>query len=392
MRQIWVIFQKEVIDNLRDKRSITSALSTPLFFPLFLLALIVVMGQTLFADPQEKPLVLPVIGAEHAPDLISYLKQNNVQIVGGPADPEEAVRVGDVDVVLVIPAEYPEEFSQGRPAPLQLIMDTTRQSSIRSIERSTTLVSQYSQGLGLMRLQARGVDPNVTVPLAVTQVDLATPQSQAIIFLNMLPFFLVMIIFTGGMYVIIDTTAGERERGSLEPLLINPATRAQFALGKLLASLPFSIVTLMISLVTFGLVFNLFPLEEYINIPMRVDLSALVAIFWLLLPLVLLSAALQMVVASYTRSFKEAQTYLSFLPLLAGLPSAFLAFLPVRSSPALSLIPTFGQSLIINQLLRGEPVLASNMLLTVISTLVFSVLVTLLAVRLYYREQILYGR
>ncbi len=392
MKRIWVVFLKEVTDNLRDRRSISSALLTPLFTPLFLLGMMIVMGQTIFADPQEKPLALPVVGAEYAPGMMEYFKEYNVIISQGPPDPEAAVRNGDADVVLVILPDYAEKFQAGQPAPVQLVMDSSRSSALGSLERAQTLLRQYTGTIATLRLQARGVDPLVTAPLALANIDLATPQSQAIIFLNMMPFFLILVVFTGAMYVIIDTTAGERERGSLEPLLINPATRAEFAIGKLLAALPFAIVTLIISLTAFGAMFNLFPLEDYLNIPMRLDQAVLVAIFWLMLPIVLLATAINMVVASFTRSFKEAQTYLGFLPLIAGLPSAFLAFLPVRSSPALSLIPTFGQSLLINQLLRGETVQPLNMLLATLGTTVVALICTGIAVRLYYREQILYGR
>ena len=159
--------------------------------------------------------------------------------------------------------------------------------------------------------------------LAVVAVDMATPQSQALIFLNMIPFFLLMTIFGGGMYVIIDATAGERERGSLEPLLINPAARWEIAVGKLLAALPFALATLIISILAFWLCFNVLPIEDYINMPLKLSVQSLWMVFWLMLPVVLLASAMQMLVATFTRSFKEAQTYLGFLPLVAGLPSAF---------------------------------------------------------------------
>jgi len=392
MKRIWVIFQKEVMDNLRDKRSMTSALMTPLITPLFLLALIIVMGQTLFADPQETVMRLPVQGAEYAPGLVSFLEQNNVEIVQAPADPEAAVLSGDVDVVLVIDPGYAEALTSGQPAPLEMVSDSSRQSAIRSISTTQQLLNQYGNTIAVLRLQARGVNPQVVNPLSIAQVDVATPQSQALIFLNMMPFLILMVIFTGGMYVIIDTTAGERERGSLEPLLINPATRAQFAIGKLLAALPFGVVTLLMTLAVYYLAFNVFPIEDYVNIPMALDINALWAIFWLSLPIVLLASALQLLVASFTRSFKEAQTYLGFLPLIAGFPSAFLAFLPVKASTTMMLIPTFGQAILINQMMRGEPVMISNVWTSTIATLVLSLVVIGLSIWLYRREQILFGR
>lgn len=392
MKRIWVIFQKEVMDNLRDRRSMTSALTTPVIMPLFLVALIVVMGQTLFSDPQETALYLPVQGAEYAPGLVSFLEQNNVVIVDAPADPEAAVLAGDVDTVLVIDPAYGEALTAGEPAPLALVGDSSRQSAMRSISTTQELLGQYANTLAVLRLQARGVNPQVINPLSIAQVDLATPQSQALIFLNMMPFLILTVIFSGGMYVIIDTTAGERERGSLEPLLINPATRAEFAIGKLLAALPFGIVTLMLTLAMYYLAFNVFPVENYVNIPMALDANALVAIFWLSLPIVLLASSLQLLVASFTRSFKEAQTYLGFLPLVAGFPSAFLAFLPVKASTGIMFVPTFSQAILINQMMRGEPVMVSNVWISTISTLVVALVVVGLSIWLYRREQILIGR
>jgi len=115
-------------------------------------------------------------------------------------------------------------------------------------------------------------------------------------------------------------------------------------------------------------------------------------IFFLSLPMILLASALQMVVASFTRSFKEAQTYLSFLPLIAGLPGAFLAFLPVKPGLATMLIPTFGQSILINQMLRGETVLLDHILIASAATLVVAIILVFVAIYLYQREQILFGR
>lgn len=391
LRRIGIVFRKEFIDNLRDRRSVTSSLLSSLFTPLIIIALIVVLGKTLFKEANETPLDLPVQGAENAPALMSYLGQRNVNILPAPADPEAAVREGEVAVVLVIPEAFGEMLEKGLPEPVRLIMDTSRQSSITSIQRAQSLIMGYSQTLAALRLQARGVSPVVLTPIDLQANDMATPQSSAIMFLNMLPFVLVMTIFVGGMYVIIDATAGERERGSLEPLLINPIPRRDFVLGKLLASLPFALLTLAVALGVLYLGFNVLPLEDFTGMQMSIAPRALVNMFLLALPVVVLASGLQMVVAAFTRSFKEAQTYLSYLPLVAGLPIMFLAFIPVKTGLALSLIPIFGQSLIINQLLRGETVQSANVIAASAATLVAAVIVIVVAVRLYERERILFG-
>lgn len=391
LRRIWIVFRKEVVDNLRDRRSISSSLLTPLFMPFFLIAMIMVMGRTIMADLVEQPLDLPVVGAEYAPGLMAYLRENNVNILPGPADPRAAVQEGEANVVLVISPEYGEAFQRGQPAPVQLVIDSTRTSSAAHIERARQLIGGYSATIAALRLTARGVDPGILTVLSVERVDIATPQGRAVIFLNMMPFLLVMTIFIGGMYVIIDTTAGERERGSLEPLLINPVPRRDFVLAKLLASLPFAAAALGIALLLFGLLFNLVPLENYVGIQMNVDAQVMLNIFWVSLPIVLLASAMQMVVASFTRSFKEAQTYLPFLPLLAGLPGAFLAFVPVKTSLWNALVPIFSQSVLINQFLRAETVAPVYLLISAAATLSAALLFILLAVYLYNREGILFG-
>lgn len=391
LRRIGIVFRKEFIDNLRDRRSLSSSMLNSIFTPLIIIILIIVLGSTLFREAVEKPLELPVQGAEHAPGLMAYLRQRNVNVLPAPADPEAAVREGDAAVVLVIPPEYGEELAAGRPAPVRMVMDSSRTSASTAIQRARGLVNGYSQTLAVLRLQARGVSPALLSAVDLQPTDLATPQSSAIIFLNMLPFVLTMTIFGGGMYVVIDTTAGERERGSLEPLLINPIPRRDYVLGKLLASLPFALAALAVALGVLYIGFNLLPLEEFTGMQMSIPPAALMNMLLLSLPVVLLASGLQMVVAAFTRSFKEAQTYLSFLPLVAGLPIMFLAFIPVKVGMGIAMIPIFSQALIINQILRGETIQPANVTASAVGTLVAAVVVTLLAIRLYEREKILFG-
>jgi sodium transport system permease protein len=391
MNPIRTVFEKECIDNLRDRRSITSVVLTALFIPLFVVVMVVVMGKFLNPDMSETKTQLPVVGAENAPELVEFLRQSGVEILDPPADPKAAVQNGDQDVILVIPPEYGKDFTAGKPATLQLILDNTRMSASISIQRIKIYLGAYDQQISATRLMARGINPQVTQVLLVKDVDLSTPQSQTLIFLNMLPFLITMVIFMGGMYVVIDATAGERERGSLEPLLINPVRRRDFVLGKLLASLPFAVATMTFCLTTIGIAFNLVPLEKFTGFPMSVSLTSLWKIFWICLPMVLLASGLQMILASFTRSFKEAQTYLSFLPLVMGMPSAFLMFLPVKTNPWIMLIPSYAQGLLINQVMRGEAIDSVHILISAAATLVLAVVTVIVSIRLYQRESLLFG-
>lgn len=391
LQRIWTICRKEITDNLRDRRSLLSGLSSTLIGPLITVLLIVVLGKTMFTEAMEKTLVLPVIGAERAPQLMAFLKQNNVEIHPGPDDPQAQVRNGDLNLVLVIPETYAEDITGGRPAEVKLVLDSSRTSAMADIERTQSLLGAYDQQIAALRLIARGVNPEVINPIQTTRDDVSTPQSQVTIFMNMMPYFIVLVVFTGGMYVIIDATAGERERGSLEPLLINPVLRRDFVLGKLAASIPFALFAVFLNLLAFALAFNLLPLEDYIGFQLTIDVTALVGIFLIALPMVLLASAIQMIVASFTRSFKEAQTYVAFLPLIPALPGVMLAFLPVKPSVGLMLIPTFGQQLLINQLMRGEPLNPSLVAVSTLATLILAVALVVVAVQLYQRERIVFG-
>lgn len=391
MNKIGIVFAKELVDNLRDRRSVFSTLGYAVLGPAIVLLMIVVLGN-IVRGGTEKPLELPISGGEHAPALVQFLEQHNVILRDAPENPHEAVRNGDVDVVLVIPAEYGEEFSAGRPATVQIIADSSRTSAMVSVQRAQYLVEQYGKQIGAMRLLARGIHPGIVNAVVVEEVDVSTPQSQAFIFLNILPYFMVMAVFLGSAAAVIDTTAGERERNSLEPLLINPVERWQLVLGKLFASLPFAVASLLVSLGAFAVVFNVFPVERFIGMQLSVDLLALVYIFLLCLPMALLAGALQMIIATFTHTYKEAQSYVNWLPLIPALPGLVLAFLPVKATVWAMLIPTYGQQILINQMIRGEVVQPLHVIFSTMATLIVSVGLILLAIRLYDRESILFGK
>ncbi len=387
----WIVLRKEMMDNLRDRRSIASSLITTLIGPVILVTLIIILGKTVIQEATDQPLKLPVSGAEYAPNLIAFLEQNNVIIQEAPADPKAAVRSGDLEVVLVISEAYGENLQEGKPAAVKLVVDSSRQSAMPEVERARGLVEAYSGQIAALRLLARGVSPQAVHPIYIERVDVATPQSQAVLFLNMMPYFIVLVVFVGGMSVVVDATAGERERGSLEPLMINPVRRSELVLGKLGASIPFAAFSLVVALLAYLVAFNLIPLEDYLGFQLTLDPLAMLGIFLISAPMIFLASALQMIIASFTRSFKEAQTYTSFLSLVPALPGLFLAFLPVKPNLYYMLAPTLGQQVLINQLMRGEAIQVGYVVVSTVATLAAAAACTVVAIRLYQRERILFA-
>jgi sodium transport system permease protein len=383
-----IVFGKEVIDNLRDRRTLLAALLYPFLGPGLILLMIFAIGR--LSKDAELPLKLPVEGAERAPSLVSFLEQNRVEIEPAPEDSEAAVRSGDKMLVLVIPEEFSDQFRAGHPAVVRLIFDPSRNEAFSSIQRAQALLGGYAQQIGQLRLQSRGVDPRVMEALAIETVDLSTPQSQGARMLAMAPYLIIISLFVGGMYLAIDSTAGERERGSLEPLLINPLGRTELVLGKAAAVLLFTLVALLETLLGFAAILNLVPLERYLGVQMSLPPRALLSILVISLPLMVFIVALQLMIASYTKSFKEAQNYISGMLLIPAVPALVMAILPVKESIWIALIPTVGQQLFINRILRAEEVSASHLLISCVTTLGAGALLLALVVRRYSREAILF--
>jgi sodium transport system permease protein len=390
LERIGIIFRKELLDTFRDRRTLVNSLLSALLGPLMLFGLLTVLGQTA-SRQEERPLELPVVGSHFAPDLVAFLETNNVLLETAPADPEAAVRADDVDLVLVIGADYGERVQAGLPARVQLIADSSRQSTQPTVTRVSRLLETYSAQLGALRLQARGISPSVVTPLVIEDVDLATPQGRAALLLNILPYFLIFAVFIGGMSLTIDMTAGERERGSLEPLLLSPLSRSEITLGKLAAGLVPTALSVLVALLGFAAIINLAPLGESLGVQLQLDFTTLVGIFLITVPMMLLAGALQMLIATASRSVKEAQSYLGFLPLIPALPGLFLAFVPIRPTLWMMSIPTFGQQLLINQLMRGEPVNAVFVIVSAAATLLVGGVCTVAAVRMFSRERILFA-
>ncbi len=384
-----VVLRKELMDGLRDRRTLLMALVFPLLGPLTLAAALHYASQTMQRVSREG-ITLPVAGQEHAPNLVDVLR-SEARVVAAPADPEAAVRAGDVDAVLVIPPEFGARLREGKPAPLRLVVDESRQQSMGVVAGVRALLAAWGQRTAAQRLLVRGLQPAVIEPLAVETVDLATPESRAAIFLSILPYFVVMSMFMGGMAVAIDTTAGERERQSLEPLLVNPVPRGAFVLGKAAAAAVFSTLALSETLLGFGFLPALLP-PERIGFTIRLDPSVLLRVWLLTLPLLLLANALMALVAIRARSFRQAQTTISMLMLLPAIPGVLLALSPVKAAAWMKATPFLAEQLVVSRLVRGEAVELAAYAAAMGASLIAAALILGLTVKLFESGKLLFDR
>jgi sodium transport system permease protein len=391
---VWAIlsvFRKEFRENLRDRRTLISALIFgPLFGPLLFgaaLSLSIERG----TSEADKPVTLTVSHAERAPNLLAHLHQHGVKIETASYDDagaREVVKKHQKSFVLFVPDDFDSRFRSSQPAPLLLYVDSSDANTGKDVARIKSLLSQYGALLARLRVMTRGIDPLVLSPILIHDVDVSTPASRSVLALGTLSYLVLLTMLMGGMYLAIDATAGERERGSLEPLMTVPVRREHLIYGKMLATCAFMTLSLSLTVSAFAIVLQYAGLERF---GMSVNFGPLVALMVIVfcLPLVPLGAALMTIVAAFTRSYREAQTYLGLVLLIPTLPLVFASVLGLRPTAALMAVPSLSQHFLITSLLRDEPIPGPFLALSVGTTLAVGALLVFIAGRLYHREALL---
>ncbi len=391
MNALVTVFVKEVRDNFRDRRTLLSALVFgPLFGPVLFLGIMTLSLDQAISD-SDKSLSLAVMGADNAPNLVAFLEQNGVEaerLPGGREDAVAVVKDGERDQVLYIPPDYGEQFRAGVPARVEHIIDESNSRATGEVRRARGLVRAWGSQMGSLRLQVRGIDPNITQAIQLEEIDVSTPTGRSALLLGMMSYFLIFSMLMGGMYLAIDTTAGERERGSLEPLLTLPLARSTLIAGKILATCFYMAMSLAAALAAFAVSLRFLPLEK-VGMTANFGPDVAVKAFLVLVPFTLLGAALMTVVASFTKSYKEAQSYMTVVLLLPTLPIMVAALLTVRPTLQWMAVPSLSQHLLVTNLIKDETLSALYVGVSSGSTLLLGAALTWLAMRLYHREGIL---
>ena len=388
MRSFWVILLKEIRDNLRDRRSMFFTL---LYGPLLLPALMIgplVFNVNKFSVDTEQPLSVAVFGRERAPNLMAFLAEHNIITEATEENFIEPLRRGDLPLVLEIPEDYEPALRNARPAPVVIHYHSGDDDATQQRRRLRAVLDGYDARLRSLRFLARGMDEQVFDPLHISERDVSTQVPGEAFMGLILPFMLLFSMMMGGFYLAVDTTAGERERLSLEPLLALPVPRWQLVLGKYVAILAFVLMSLILPLISGFVLFGLLDDGVFTS---RYDFSAstFVAAAFLHLPVALLMTAFLFVIAAFARSTKEAQTQLGIAMLVPMLPFFLLQFLNIPEQSLTMAIPLLGQYQLMTQLVNGQSIVPLHWVLSSVSCVVLAVLLMSLAVRRYRHESIL---
>jgi sodium transport system permease protein len=384
--RILTVAGKELRDTLRDRRTMLVTLATAaLAGPIFLMLIFNMMARQ---AERARDLTLPVQGLEHAPALIAFLERQQVKVTAAPDDFESRIRAGELDVVMIVEPRFAEDVTKGRAGTVRLVYDRSRDRARASIEQAEALLRAYGRQWGQSRLLLRGIAPEVGNPLNVETVNLATPQQSGALVLFLVAYYGLFAAIMGGMAVALDATAGERERQSLEPLLMTPATPFDLVAGKWIATALFNGLVVLVTLAGFWATLAYAPLPA-VGVPFLFGVNELARFVVVLLPMIAMLPAILLWVGTRGRSYKEAQANVSVLFFVVALIPAVQLFMQRREPDWIVLVPVSGQYALLNRALRGEALPVVDLALSWIVPVAVIALALAAVARLWSREAIL---
>jgi len=358
LRTALIVYRKEIVDALRDRRTLLTVLiSSVLMGPAVLVAISALVAT--FESRAELREVY-VVGIEHAPSLRNFLERQTYTVKAAPGDFEAQLRNAKLsDPVVVIPKDFEAALLRGDAPIVEVVIDSANQRSQAGARRIEGLLNGFGRERAALTLALRGVAVDLLEPLQVEDRDLASTQTRATQITGMLPYFVMMAVLYGALNAALDTTAGERERGSLEPLLTNPLDRWVLVLGKWAAVASVGMLIAVLSSLSFlpgQWVLRSDTLAAMFQYGLREASMFLVV----LLPFAAAVSAVLMAVAIRCKSFKEAQASATVVMLAASLLPLINVFSLGSESPWYLWVPALAQNVLMTHVLKGEPLGAAQ--------------------------------
>ena len=386
MHPIATVFRKESIDGLRDKKALMSAMLFPVFGPVLIYFLLNAMINIRTSGDE---LTMPVVGMDNAPFLMQYMRERGVRLERFDGDAKAAVEDQAQEFVLIIPDAYQQQHADGRAAVVELVSDSSRPDAQSSVRRVRGMIRGYSQNIAALRLIARGVSPEVMRVVTVADIEIASKQQIAAQALTFVPMYIVLAAFVSGMGIAVDATAGERERSTLEALLIHPVDGVYIVLGKWLAASAFAAFGMLLTLILSLAVLSQVPLEQ-IALTYSVRAPQIAGMIASTLPLAFLATSMQTLLGIFAKSFKDAQSYIGILVMLPIAPAMITMFNPVVTKTWMFAIPGFSQHLLLTDVMGGKEPEFIAYVLAALTTFVLAMLFVSLTARLFKREAVLF--
>jgi len=380
------VYQKELLEIFRDRRTMISMVVVPLVAIPLMFSLINKLMTSREQQAKGEAVTVGILSANQMPTVIEALKADGFQPVE-KTDLRAAVENKEVAAAV-------EETTDPSGVPqLKIYFDRTRQASEIAGDKVRTTLEKLKTDMVRTSLRGSGVSEKILTPFTTERVNVASEKKMSgLVFGGALGYVVVLLMFTGAMYPAIDMTAGEKERRTIEAVLASPAGRNDIVLGKIAATATAAIITALLTLSSMAYSFRFSPQAESTKEALQMttpDMGALALAFLTVIPTAIVAASLMVAIALFAKSYKEGQSYLTPIVLLAAFP-AVIGMLPgLELTPTLALIPIFNVCQIIKEIFLGEFSRAAYAV-AFVSNLVYAALAYWIAARIFSHESVLF--
>jgi sodium transport system permease protein len=399
LRNIGIVYRKELVDSLRDRRTLVSMIVVPLLvMPLLTIGMGVLSIALVGVAMREVPQVMIIGGADSPGVLADLRKMKDLEIVPSKRDFAEQITNKRIRAAVEIPGGFEAKLAAGESSTVTIYMYEGELKSGFGADRLQRFFSELRDRSIREHLQARNLPENLAHPFDIIETNVAPPQKVGGAVLGgLVPYFVILLCLTGAMYPAMDLTAGEKERGTIETLLCSPVSRTHIVVGKFLMVLTASVATAILAITSMAFSFGageqmLLGITKGASDPalqITITPKGVFSIFFVVLPLAVFFSAALLALSLFAKSFKEAQSYISPLMILVVMP-AIASLLPgVELTPALALIPVLNTSLVGKEIITGT--FRWNLIgLIFLSSSIYAGIAITIAVKLFQREDVLF--
>lgn len=400
LRNVGLVYHKELLESLRDRRTLMSTILIPLLlFPVLAVG-IGYLGAELIGEASREPSTIMVLGGADSPEVIEGLgKVKNLNIIPAVPDYVDLITNKKVRAVVDIPPGFQAAIAHGERATVKIYIFSGDLKSSFGAARIEKFLTEYRDTTVRHNLAAEKLPESLMKPFEIKQQNVVSDEKVAAeTFGGLIPYLVILMCMTGAMYPAMDLTAGEKERGTMETILSSPISRTHLVLGKFLLVLTASLATAALSVFSMGVSFwgiQHGPAQEAVQsgdssfVQLHIGLGAILAVFAMALPVAVLFSAVLITIALFAKTYKEAQSYLTPMTFVVIIP-AVAAMLPgIELTPKLALIPILNVSLLCKELVAGT-YHWGFIVLIFLSTCLYAAVALFLAVKMFQRESVLF--
>jgi len=397
LRNVAIVFRKEMLDTLRDRRTLISMIVVPLLLMPVLIIGMATLTIKLMQRAQQQVATIMILGAEYAPTAAERIRQaKGLAVV--PAAPDYAQRIGEktLRAAVEFPAGFEQALAQNARPKVKLYHYAGELRSQFAVRSLANVLNEYRDAVVASRLATRQLSPDVLQPFETREENVAPPEKVGgSVFGGLIPYIIILLTLTGAMYPAIDLTAGEKERGTIETILASPVARSELVLGKFLTVMTASVASAVLALASLAATFLATPKEfaqmgrARQSFEIAISGKGVAAVLLMILPVAVMFAAALLAIAVLARSFKEAQSYISPLTIVVVLPAVASLLPGIELDTRLAFVPILNVSLVSKEILTGT-YHWHYIGLIFASSCLYAAAALFIAIRAFQRESVLF--